>query len=431
MKINRTNQKLNEITPNTLIVGVDIAKKSHWARFVDYRGIELGKAVEITNNISGFTNIIAEIKKLCNSKFTNYSINNVIAGMEPTGHYWKSLAQFLIKHDIKVVGVNPYHTKKSKELDDNSPTKSDKKDAITIARLVKDGRFFEPYIPDGVYGELRVLTTTRVGLIKRISAVKNTITAIIDEYFPEFVTVFKYPLKGKTSIQILKDCPLPSLILESGVDGVFSVIRKAVKRTVGIKKAKELVEAASVSVGVTYGLSSAKMKINISINELEFLLKQLEDVEREMEAQLYKTGYAQKLLAIKGIGVVTAASFLGEVGDITRFLNARQISNMAGYNLVEDSSGQNKSGTVISKRGRKTLRSILYTMALVGVAQNDELKEMYKYLKTRAVNPLKKKQALIVISKKIITIIYTIITKNTIYQPEKVLGEVRRKMMAA
>ena len=85
---------------------------------------------------------------------------------------------------------------------------------------------------------------------------------------------------------------------------------------------------------------------------------------------------------------------------------------MVGYSLVEDSSGQNKSGTVISKRGRKTLRSILYTMALVGVTQNDELRELYKYLKTRPANPLKKKQALIVISKKIITIIYTIITKN-------------------
>lgn len=431
MKTNRTNRNLNEITPNTLIVGVDIAKNTHWARFVDYRGIELGKAVEITNALTGFTTIVSEIDRLCNSKFLNLSLNKVIVGMEPTGHYWKALAQFLMKRGIRVVGVNPYHTKKSKELDDNSPTKSDKKDALTIARLVKDGRFFEPYMPEGVYGELRVLTTARVGLIRKINAVKNTITAIIDEYFPEFTTVFKYPLKGKASIQILKDCPFPESIVELGVNGVLAVIKRAVKRTVGIKKAKELVETASVSVGVTYGLSAAKMKINISIAELEFLMKQLNTVEKEMENQLYKTGYAEKLLAIKGIGVVTAASFLGEVGDITRFRNARQISNMAGYNLVEDSSGQNKSGTIISKRGRKTLRSILYTMALVGVAQNDELKELYKYLKTRPVNPLKKKQALIVISKKIITIIYAIITKDTTYQPEKVLGEVRRRMMAA
>lgn len=431
MKINRANQRLNEITPNTLIVGVDIAKKKHWARFVDYRGIELGKAIGFTNDINGFTTIVSEINKICNSKFLNYHIDKIIVGMEPTGHYWKDLALFMMKRDIKVVGVNPYHTKKSKELDDNSPTKNDKKDAITIARLVKDGRFFEPYIPTGVYGELRVLVTTRTGLVRRRNSLKNTITAVIDEYFPEFTTVFKHPLKGKASIQILKDCPFPKLILSLGVDGVLATIKKAVKKTVGMKKAMELVETAERSVGVDYGISSAKVKLNILISELEFTEKQLVELEAEMEKQLNNTGYAQKLLAIKGIGIVTAASFLGEVGDITRFDSARQISNMAGYNLVEDSSGQNQSGTAISKRGRKTLRNVLYTMSLVCVAKNDELKKLYEYLRTRSINPLKKKQALVVISKKLVTIIYTIITKNTTYQPERVLGEVRRSMMAA
>lgn len=62
--------------------------------------------------------------------------------MEPTGHYWKALANFLLKQaKITVVLVNPFHTKTAKELDDNSQTKSDKKDALTIARLVKEGQF--------------------------------------------------------------------------------------------------------------------------------------------------------------------------------------------------------------------------------------------------------------------------------------------------
>jgi transposase len=87
-----------------------------------------------------------------------------------------------MEQGYKVVGVNPFHTKKAKELDDNSPTKSDKKDALTIARLVRDGRYFEPYLPSEEYGELRALSNTRVSIFKRASAVKNTITAILDEY---------------------------------------------------------------------------------------------------------------------------------------------------------------------------------------------------------------------------------------------------------
>lgn len=90
-----------------------------------------------------------------------------------------------------------------------------------------------------------------------------------------------------------------------------------------------------------------------------------------MEAALGKTDYAEFLLSIKGIGIVTLAACLGELGGPTRFDNPRQMSRMARYNLVEDSSGKNKSGTKISKRGRKNLRGVLYQMALTMVATND------------------------------------------------------------
>jgi transposase len=143
------------------------------------------------------------------------------------------------------------------------------------------------------------------------------------------------------------------------------------------------------------------------------------------------TGYAERLLSIKGIGVVTAASFLGEVGDPLRFRSARQIANYAGYNLIEDSSGKSKSGTVISKRGRNQLRSLLYKMAFTMVAQNAEMKALHQYLTTRAKNPLKKKQSLVVVSKKIITVIYSLLKKQANYDPAIALGTPRCEMMKA
>jgi len=428
---NRTNQRLEEITAGTLIVGVDVAKSVQWARFVDYRGVEIGKALSFQNNWRGFESIVARIREISNMKTVRYPFENVIIGMEPTGHYWKALANYLMKAGYKVVGVNPYHTKKSKELDDNSPTKCDKKDAITIARLVKEGRYFDPYLPEEEYGELRGLTNARVSVMKRSSAVKNTITAILDEYFPEIWTVFKKPLKGKASRQILRSCPFPAFILAIGEEGVLAEIKRAVKKTVGIKKVRQLIAAAKVSIGVRYGLEAAKMRLCWLLDELELIEKQLSEVEQAMGKALYKTGYAEQLLGIKGIGVVTAASFLGEVGDPLRFQNARQIANYAGYNLVEDSSGKNKSGTCISKRGRKQLRSVLYQMAFTMVGHNAEMKVLYRHLTTRKTNPLKKKQALVVVSKKIITVIYSLLKKQETYRPELVLGTVRKEMIAA
>ena len=422
----RTNStKLAAINPATLIVGVDIAKKLQWASFTDYRGLELGKAIKFNNSKDGFKNILASIETTCKLR----SFRNVIVGMEPTGHYWKPLAHYLSVHGVTVVMINPYHTKRAKELDDNSPTKNDRKDSLTIARLVRDGRYYEVYLPRDVYAELRVLSNTRIGLIKRQSALKNNITAVMDEYFPEIRAVFKNPLTGKASLQVLKSCPFPELILALGIEGVLAEINKAVKRTVGRKKACELVEAAQSSIGVNYGLTAAHLKLKLLIEELELLRAQLEQVKEEMELALAETGYKDLILSIPGVGIVSVASFLGEIGDPLRFDHPNQISRMAGYNLVEDSSGQNQSRTVISKRGRKNLRSILYQMALVMVARNNEMKELYHYLKSRPNNPLKKKQALVVISKKAVTIIYNLVKKQARYEAELVFNQFRKNQI--
>lgn len=427
-KHNHSNQKLEAVTFKTLVVGIDIAKHNQWARFVDCRGIEHNKAINFENNRNGFNAILTRIYKICNEE----DFNNVIVGMEPTGHYWKALANFLLKQaKITVVLVNPYHTKKAKELDDNSQTKSDKKDALTIARLVKDGRYFETYFPHDVYAELRGLTTTRISMNKRKKAIENTITAVMDEYFPEFTTVFKHPFKGKTSMNLLKICPIPKFILELGTEGVLAEIKKAVKKTVGRKKAEQLVNTARDSVGVDYGEYAARFKIQQMMEEVELITRQLDELEKEMGNALEKTGISEYLLSIDGVGVVSLSMCLGETGDPLRFEDARQMSKLAGYNLIEDSSGTNKSGTCISKRGRKNLRCILYQMALTMVATNKEMKKLYHYLKTRENNPLKKMQALVVISKKILTLLFTLSKKKVYYNPEDVFGAVRKSQLEA
>lgn len=418
-------EKLEAITEKTLICGIDIAKKVHWAQFVDWRGIPAGKAVKFENNKAGLEHIVAEAERRCKES----GKEKIIMGMEPTGPYWKAMARWLVSKGFEVVGVNTHHTKQSKELDDNSPTKNDKKDAIVIARLVKDGRYFYPHLPEDEYAELRVASNNRIMLVKRRNAVKNRITVILDEYFPEFTTAFKHPLKGKASMHILKTCPFPTHILELGMEGVLGEVKKAVKKTVGKKKVCLLLEAAAESIGVQHGLESARLQLRLLLEELDFLDKQLEQVETRMEELLERTGYKDLLLGIDGIGVISAASFLAETGDPMRFDRPRQIHRLAGYNLVENSSGQNKSGTSISKRGRKQLRAILYRMAMVMVVRNSELKQLYRYLRTRQKNPLKGKQALIVVSKKIVTIIYQMIKTHTEYKPVLVLGTVRKKQL--
>ncbi|MDQ0875976.1 transposase [Paenibacillus sp. V4I3] len=145
------NERINQITSSTLIVGVDIAKFKHVARAQDYRGVEFGKPITFENNREGFELFVNWYQKIS----TEQGFQDVIVGMEPTGHYWLNLAYYLREKRFRYGVVNPLHVKKSKELDDNSPTKNDVKDAKVIAQLVKDGRYAIRSLPQGVYAELR------------------------------------------------------------------------------------------------------------------------------------------------------------------------------------------------------------------------------------------------------------------------------------
>lgn len=127
------NHKISQITPSTLVIGVDIAKDKHVARAQDDRGYEFGKRLIFENRIEAFEVLLEWIFKLQKENAKNH----VIIGAEPTGHYWMRLGYYLTSRDIDFVLVNPMHVKKSKELDDNSPTKNDTKDARVIAQLVK------------------------------------------------------------------------------------------------------------------------------------------------------------------------------------------------------------------------------------------------------------------------------------------------------
>jgi len=56
-------QKIESITPDVMIVGIDVAKKKHWARIFDYRGLELTKGFSFKNNIDGFNRLSREIRR--------------------------------------------------------------------------------------------------------------------------------------------------------------------------------------------------------------------------------------------------------------------------------------------------------------------------------------------------------------------------------
>ena len=147
-----------------------------------------------------------------------------------------------------VVGVEPTgHVKHSKEMDDNTQRKDDRKDPRVIAKLVIEGRYCIPYRPKGVYAELRVAYNRRCEIVEAETRAKNRIRRWFDLYFPEYRTVYG-SVAAITGMVILKQAPLPQDIVSLGVDGILQIWRANKLRAAGLKRAKALFEAAQRSI---------------------------------------------------------------------------------------------------------------------------------------------------------------------------------------
>ena len=355
MNCNTQNTKIASITEKTLIVGIDVGSETHYARAFDWRNFEFTrKPLVFSNTQAGFLTFKAWIEEIQEKN----GKTAVIPGMEPTGHYWFALGKFLQDNGMKPVHVNPHHVKKSKELDDNNPNKNDRKDPKTIAALVNEGRFSYPYIPTGIYAEMRSLSNLRFQTQEEVTRIKNRIARWFAIYFPEYKDVYR-DLKAVSGRMILKAAPLPEDIGKLGVEGVNQIWRDAKLRGAGMKRAKTLVSAAEHSVGSKEAPEAARMELKNLLDDMDVYTSRLEELVQKIEGKLKEIPYIDKLLEIKGIGMVTVSGFIAEVGDIRRFDNPKQLQKLAGYAIVANDSGKHNGESRISYRGRKRLRYVL------------------------------------------------------------------------
>lgn len=420
----KQNQRILRITESTLVVGADIAKETHVARSIDFRGIELGRDCVFENSRAGLTKLVLWMKDLQRE----HAKTDVIFGIEPTGHYWFPLAEFLQNEGIKVVVVNPHHVNKTKELEDNSQTKNDYKDAKVIADLVRNGNYTEPRLPTDVYADLRIYMNLREKIMVNLGQVQRRIQNWLDRFFPEYSQVFK-DWNGKASLITLAEFPTPQDVVSLGAFAILRRWKQDVKRAVGIKRAEKLVKAASLSIGLTQGLTAAKTEMKALLEQHELLTRQLEDIMSQVESLLERVPGSAEMLSIPGVGITTLAGFLAETGDLNNYDHGQQIIRLAGFNLRENSSGKKKGKSTISKRGRSRLRALAYRAIMPMVAKNPEFQALHHYYTTRTVNPLKKKQSLVALCGKLIRVLHTLGTKKIPYNAQALLGPVRQTQL--
>ena len=415
------NDKLSFISDDMLILGCDIGSETHYVRAIDTRGRELSrKALAFDNNAEGFQKARDWAVQLAaaNDK------KQIVLGLEPTGHYWFCLAAWMVSNGISVVQVNPYAVKQTKELEDNSQQKDDRKDPKLIANLVKDGNYGMPYLPEKVYAELRRLSMFREQLTEDRNRNINRLHREMKIYFPEYKDAFG-KVDGAFCMEVLKEAPFPEDILRLGIEGIHEIWHKAKLRGRGYSRAAEIVKYAETSIGLKDGTAAGKEAVRWFVEKIMELDEELAEIENKLNEKCKEIPHAENILEISGIGERILSGILAEMGDITRFDDAKELQKLSGLGLVSCSSGKHKGETRISHRGRKRLRYWLFQGARSAVAHGEEYKWIHVHYTTRAENPLQKMQSLIVIACKLLRVIYTMLKTGKPYDPEKLLKDIR------
>ena len=415
------NDKLSFISDDMLIVGCDIGSETHYVRAIDARGRELSKKVlAFENDAEGFWKAHDWAVQLAaaNDK------KQIVLGLEPTGHYWFCLAAWMVSNGISVVQVNPYAVKQTKELEDNSQQKDDRKDPKLIANLVKDGNYGMPYLPEKVYAELRRLSMFREQLTEDRNRSMNRLHREMKIYFPEYKDAFG-KIDGAFCMAVLKEAPFPEDILKLGGEGIREIWHQAKLRGRGYSRAAEIVKYAETSIGLKDGTAAGRKAVRWFAEKIMELDEELAEIENRLNEKCREIPHAENVLEIPGIGGKILSGILAEMGDISRFDDAKELQKLSGLGLVSCSSGKHKGETRISHRGRKRLRYWLFQAARSAVAHGEEYKWIHAHYTTRAGNALQKMQSLIVIACKLLRVIYTMLKTGKPYDPEKLLKDIR------
>jgi transposase len=393
----------------TLIVSVDVGMMDNYGYCRCPDGQELN-SFKFGNNGMGLIDFWTRI----DTYREKHGLSEMVVGFESTGIYNEPLIHFLRNKPVRMVQVNPMHTKRVKELQGNSPNKTDKKDPKVIADIMELGRYLTVVVPEGVSAELRYLVHARERTIQSCNRYYNQLHALIFTLFPEFFSVIK-DITSKTSLYLLEHLPLPSDVLRCGIEPLAQKIRKISRGKLGMLAAQELYSGAVHSAGVQIGQESIIFEMKQLIVFIKASEALIHDIENKITAYLRQIPYSRFLLSMKGIGPMTVAGLIGEYGDMLQFRTLKEILKFGGLDLYEVSSGKHKGQRHISKRGRTLIRKLLYFASLNTVRKGGIMHGKYQaYLKTG----MKKSKALTAISRKLLGVMFALVRNHTCYNTQ-------------
>jgi transposase len=351
-----TNYAPDEI----LYASIDVAKYNHSFMVVNLFGETIIPKLDIPYNNHG----IDFLRKKLDIAQKQTHARKLFLGLESTGHYHENLVAALMDLGYDMQVINPLDSKNER---DNVHAKTDGIDLAAIVKVIMSNKGRRSYIPDSIYYNLLRASRTHRKLTQQETGVKNIITMLVDKTFnglwnPDN-SIFSDKW-GKGSLLFVKHYSTPQQATRSGAKRLTSFFRKHNTKLTA-DTARKIIELARITPARPPDVMESDVKaLKANIQVLETLACVIAQQKKQMVKFLLQTPGVY-LLSVPGIGIVYAADFTGEAGDIHRFAYAGQVISLAGTAPGKHQSGEVDKGNLsTSHRGRKLLRMTVNQIAL-------------------------------------------------------------------
>ena len=383
-------------------IGIDISKFKHDCAVIDDVGDVVTPSWSFANDHEGFL----QFKALLNSLDAETRI-----GLESTGHYGTNLKLFLESLGTTFMEFNPLLINRFVKSKSLRKTKTDSIDCEMIARYLMTVEY-KPY-PSSFYHteKLKSLTRFRDSLVRQRSRQLVELTNILDKVFPEFKPFFKGKFSA-TALHILANYSSPEKIANMNSKS-YEALRKLSRGRFSTVDFSTLKRIARNTVGHPDDFLLHEMAMVIDIySQLDSKINETEALINECVSEI-----DPPMLTVPGIGVDSAAVFLAEFGNFSKFKSPDQLLSFAGLEPGYFQSGTSETTGKMVKHGSSYLRYALLNCARTVVTYEPTFAEYYAKKRAEGKNH---RVALSHVAKKLVRVIFNLQTKNLVYDPDAI-----------
>lgn len=385
-----------------LFVGIDVAKQKHDVAVLNSEGEICLKNLTIQNNLKGFTALHTSLCQL-----VNVSHEGIRIALEDTGHYSFNILAFLRAKGYQVFSYNPLLIKEFAKSSTLRKTKTDKKDALTLAKKVLTDVHPNHFIADQTIHELKYLTRHRQRMMRKQSDLKVQYTRILDILFPELDSIVtKIGLHNQSTYELLKKYPGPYRIQRAKQASILKI------KHLKTEKAELIYQASKETIGSNS--LAIEFELRQTIQLIESFKQTITEINQEIKTIM--ASIDSPLETIPGISTVLSSVILAEIRNIHNFRNPAQLLAFAGLEPSVSQSGQTIHEGKMVKRGSPHLRWALIQSA----------KSIARWSPTFAAYLAKKRAqgkhynvAISHVAKKLVRMIFYLLKTNKIFDETK------------